>query len=172
MQNMVEFKLRSWSMNDLDALVLNANNINIAKFMTDAFPNPYSRENGIQFIRFATKDDPIHIFAIDINGEASGGIGIHPQDDIHRMNAELGYWLAEHQWGKGIISRAIPQVVDFAFKTYNINRIFARPFGNNAASQRVLEKCGFSLEARLEKTLIKMDELQDEMIYSIRRKEN
>jgi ribosomal-protein-alanine N-acetyltransferase len=97
-----------------------------------------------------------------------GGIGIHPQTDIQRKNAELGYWLAESFWGNGIISNAIKQVVQFTFETYDINRIYARPFGTNIASQQVLEKNGFDLEARFEKTLIKNGELLDELIYAIR----
>lgn len=165
---MIKFKLRPFTINDVDSLVMNANNSKIAKYMTDAFPHPYLKEHAMHFIQYATKDDPIHMFAIDINGEASGGIGIHPQPGIHRLNAELGYWLAEHHWGKNIVSRAIPEVLDFAFKTYDINRVFARPYSNNPASQRVLEKCGFKLEARFEKTLIKNGEVLDELVYAIR----
>jgi RimJ/RimL family protein N-acetyltransferase len=164
-----DFKLRPWEMNDLDSLVHHANNFNIAKFMTDGFPYPYTIENGKTFIAFAMKDNPIHIFAIDVIGKAVGGIGIHPQTDIHKKNAELGYWLAEPFWGQGIISSAIKEITDFAFKTYDINRVFARPFGTNAASQRVLEKSGFVLEARFEKTLFKNGEYLDELVYAIRR---
>lgn len=167
----MKFLLRPWSVNDLESLVKYANNFNIAKNMTDQFPHPYSHENGKAFIEFATKDSPIHIFAIEVNGEAVGGIGIHPQQDVQRKNAELGYWLAEPFWGKGIISKAIPQMVDFAFKTYPINRVYARPFGSNLASQRVLQKTGFILEATLEKTLFKNGEYLDELIYATRRKE-
>jgi ribosomal-protein-alanine N-acetyltransferase len=103
---------------------------NIAKNLTDKFPFPYTEENGKSFIEFATKDDPIHIFAIDIDGQSVGGIGIHPQDDIHKRNAELGYWLAEPYWGLGITSSAIKEMVNFAFETYDIDRVFARPFGS------------------------------------------
>lgn len=165
----VDFKLRPWSIDDLDSLVKYANNINISKNLTNKFPHPYTTENGKWFIDFATKDTPVHIFAIDVNGEAVGGIGIHPQDDIQCKNAELGYWLAEPFWNKGIITKAIPQIVAFGFKTYSIDRIFARPFGSNLASQKVLEKTGFMFEARLSKTLFKNGEYEDELIYGIRR---
>jgi [ribosomal protein S5]-alanine N-acetyltransferase len=161
--------LRPWTASDLDNLVRYANNWNIAKNMTDKFPFPYGENNGKAFIEMATKDDPIHIFAIDTEGQAIGGIGIHPQDDIHRKNAELGYWLAEPFWGQGIISNTIKQVIDFAFETYDIDRIFARPFGTNIPSQKVLEKNNFVLEGRFEKVLIKDGELVDEMIYAFRR---
>jgi ribosomal-protein-alanine N-acetyltransferase len=166
----MNFKLRPWTINDLDSLVLNANNPFIAKFMTDEFPYPYSSENGKVFIEFATKDYPIHIFAIEVEGKAVGGIGIHPQQDIMKKNAELGYWLGEAYWGKGIITKAISEVAEFGFKTYDINRIFARPFGTNISSQKVLEKSGFILEARIEKSIFKNGEYLDELIYAIRRK--
>jgi len=165
----MEFKLRPWNISDLDSLVKYANNWNVAKNLTDKFPFPYSENSGRAFIEFATKNDPIHIFAIDINGQAVGGIGIHPQDDIHRKNAELGYWLAEPFWGKGVISNAVKQSVDFAFDTFHIDRVFARPFGTNLASQKVLEKNGFVLEGRLEKVLFKNNEYLDELIYAVRR---
>ncbi len=165
----MNYKLRPWTQSDLPSLVKQANNWNIAKNMTDKFPHPYLESNGKTFIEFATQDDPIHIFAIDIDGQAVGGIGIHPQDDIHRKNAELGYWLAEPYWGNGIISNAIKEVLNFAFETYDIDRVFARPFGTNTASQKVLEKNNFILEGRFEKVLIKNNEYLDELIYAVRR---
>ena len=165
----MEFTLRPWHINDLDSLVENANNPNIAKFMTNGFPHPYTPENGKAFIAMATKDELIHIFAIDVNGKAVGGIGIHPQSDIMCKNAELGYWLGENYWGKGIVTKAIKQITEFAFKTYDINRIYARPFRNNLASQHVLEKCGFKLEATIEKNIFKNGEYLDELIYAVRR---
>ncbi|GEN76039.1 GNAT family N-acetyltransferase [Chryseobacterium hagamense] len=165
-----EFRLRSWEKEDLGSLVKYADNLNIARNMTDRFPHPYSEKDGIGFIEFAMAADSAHIFAIEVDGEAAGGIGIHLQDDIHRRNAELGYWLGEPFWGMGIISRAIWQAVDFAFRNYEgIERIFARPFGSNTASQKVLEKNGFIPEARFAKTLIKNGELEDELVYAVRR---
>jgi ribosomal-protein-alanine N-acetyltransferase len=163
------YKLRPWEISDLESLVRYANNPNIAKFLTDAFPHPYTIENGKAFIEFANKDNPIHIFAIEINGQAAGAIGIHPQYDIHRKNAELGYWLAEPFWGHGIITKAVIEMVAFAFKSYDINRVFARPYGTNKASQRVLEKAGFKLEAKIDKCLYKNGEFIDELIYAVRR---
>lgn len=164
-----KFKIRPWKTSDLDSLVKYANNWNVAKNMTDKFPHPYTENNGKAFIELANKDLPIHLFAIDIDGKAIGGIGIHPQDDIHRNNAELGYWLAEPFWGQGIISNAIKQIVDFAFTTYDINRVFAIPFETNIASQKVLVKNNFILEGKFDKVLLKNGELLDELVYAIRR---
>lgn len=162
-------KLRAWHLNDIESLVKHANNPHIAQFMTNKFPYPYTLETGIAFINFACKDHPIHIFAIDLNGEAIGGIGIHLQEDVFSKNAELGYWLAEPYWGKGFMHSAIQQIIPFAFETYDINRIFARPFGNNIPSQKLLEKNHFILEAKLEKTLFKNGTYLDEYIYAIRK---
>lgn len=166
----MQFILRPWNENDTDSLVANANNFNIARFLTDGFPHPYTEENARAFIAMATKEVPVHIFAIEVEGKAVGGIGIHPQSDIMKKNAELGYWLGEAYWGKGIITAAIKQMIDFAFSTYDITRIYARPFGNNAASQKVLQKAGFVLEARIEKNIFKNGEFLDELIYAVRKK--
>jgi [ribosomal protein S5]-alanine N-acetyltransferase len=166
----MEFKLRPWELTDLDNLVYHANNSRIAQFMTDGFPNPYLPENGKAFIEFANKGNPIHIFAIEVEGQAAGGIGIHPQIDIMRKNAELGYWLSEKYWGHGIITQAIAQMVKFGFGAFDISRIYARPFGTNLASQHVLEKNGFLLEAKIEKSIFKNGEYLDELIYAVRKK--
>jgi RimJ/RimL family protein N-acetyltransferase len=168
---MTQIKLRPWDISDLKNLVTYAHNRNISKNLTDNFPYPYTESNGRDFIARATQDDPLQIFAIDIDGTAVGGIGIHPQEDIYRKNAELGYWLAEPFWGQGISTEAIKLIIDFAFSSFDIDRIFARPFGTNIASQKVLEKNNFTLEGKYEKVLIKNGEYFDELIYAIRRQD-
>ncbi|QJX47776.1 GNAT family N-acetyltransferase [Hymenobacter taeanensis] len=167
----MSFKLRAWSPDDLPSLVRNANNPAIAGFMNDQFPHPYTKETGRNFIAMASQESPLHIFAIEVEGEAVGGIGIHPRTNIERKNAEMGYWLGEPFWGRGIITEAVKQLVAYGFQTFDINRIFARPFGTNLASQRVLEKAGFKLEGRFEKTFIKNGEYLDELVYAVRRPE-
>ncbi|MBK8516429.1 MAG: GNAT family N-acetyltransferase [Saprospiraceae bacterium] len=165
----MEFKLRPWKLTDAGSLVKYANNLNIAKYLTDLFPHPYSSDDAIKFITMVSSGNPVSVFAIEIYGEASGGIGLHPQKDIFRNNAELGYWLAEPYWGQGIITRAIREMVKFGFENLDINRIYARPFGSNVGSQKVLEKAGFALEGRFLKTLIKMGEYEDELVYAVRK---
>jgi len=165
----MDFILRPWTEEDLDSLIKYGNNKEIAKFMTDKFPHPYTEEKGKGFIEFATSETPNRILAIDIEGEASGGIGIHPQDDIERMNAELGYWLAEPFWGKGIMTEALKRMVEYGFENFDVTRIFARPYGTNIVSQKALEKAGFKLEATLEGTFYKDGEYLDELIYAVRR---
>ncbi|MBI2279268.1 MAG: GNAT family N-acetyltransferase [Bacteroidetes bacterium] len=165
----MNFILRNWNSDDLSSLVKYANNYNIAKNLTNLFPYPYTIEHGKVFIEKANSSNAHLILAIDINGEAIGGIGLHPQTDIHIKNAELGYWLAEPFWGNGIITSAIKQIVEKGFMELDIERIFARPFGTNIGSQKVLEKAGFNLEARLEKTILKNGEYLDELIYAVRK---
>ena len=166
----MEFKLREWNLNDIDSLVKYANNHKIASNLTDQFPHPYGKEDGEAFLQMATKCNPVRIFAIDINGVASGGIGLHPQTDIYKKNAELGYWLAEPFWGKGIMSKAVRQIIVYGFKNLEIERIYAVPFGTNIASKKVLENAGFILEGKFEKTLYKNGEYLDELVYAVRKK--
>jgi len=166
----MEFKLRSWRLSDLESLVKYADNPAIAANMTDMFPHPYTVEKGMAFLEMVTAQQPVLVWAIETNGEACGGIGIHPLSDIMRKNAELGYWLAEPFWGMNIVSRAIPQAVEMGFQALpDINRIFARPFGTNIASQRALEKAGFIYETRFEKTIFKNGVFLDELFYAVRR---
>ena len=165
----MDFELRSWQLSDLTSLVEHANNYNVAKNLTDGFPHPYTEESGKYFINEVAGKNPEFILAIVIEGKAVGGIGIHPQTDIMRKNAELGYWLSEKYWGHGIVTNAIKLIVEKAFKQMDIVRIYARPFGSNLASQRVLEKSGFVLEARISQNIIKNGAFEDELIYAKRR---
>lgn len=163
----MQFKLRPFVESDKDSLVKYANNPKIAAQLTNAFPNPYTLEHARKFIEIAMSHQTIRIKTIEINEEAAGGIGIHPQTDIYCKNAELGYWLAEPYWGQGIITEAIKEMVDYGFAHLEITRIYARPFSTNLASQRVLEKAGFKKEATLKNAFFKNGEYLDELIYSI-----
>ena len=165
-----EFTLRPWRETDLPSLVKYANDPTVAGNLMDTFPHPYTEDDGKAFLQRFMANDPQLVLAIEVDGEAAGAVGIHPQGDVYRRNAELGYWLAEPYWGQGIITRAIQQMVDYGFQNWAINRIFARPFGTNLGSQKALEKAGFLLEARLEQTIFKNGEYLDELIYAVRRK--
>jgi [ribosomal protein S5]-alanine N-acetyltransferase len=165
----MNFILRPFHANDLDSLVHYANNPKIAMFLMDRFPHPYTVDHGKAFIASATQNSPPHILAIDIGGKVVGGIGIHQQMDVQSKNAELGYWLGEPFWGKGIATEAVKQMVTYGFRNFDITRIFARPFGTNIASQKVLEKAGFILEAKFEKTFFKNGVFLDELIYAVRK---
>lgn len=165
----MNFKLRPWKTSDLNNLVNFANNPKIANNLTDEFPHPYLKEHGKKFIKMATNDNPTLIFAIEVDGIASGGIGLHQQTDLHKKNMELGYWLADIHWGKGIMSGAVKEIVAYGFKTFPINRIYARPFGTNKGSQRVLEKAGFIQEGKFINAIYKNGHYLDELIYAVRK---
>lgn len=166
----MDFTLRHWTPADKDSLLKYANNFNIARFMTDAFPHPYTPENADQFLERVCAVTPANVLAIAVNDEAVGSIGIFPQADIMRLNAELGYWLGEPLWGYGIMPRAVEQMIQYAFQTFpGITRIYARPYSNNPASRRVLEKAGFVLEAHIKDNIIKNGEVLDELIFAVRR---
>lgn len=168
----MEFKLRKWNKNDAENVVKHANNINVAKYLTNQFPHPYTLQDAEDYISVVEKDEITRVFAIDVDGEAVGSIGIFPQSDIHEKNAEIGYWLSEDYWGQGIMSGAIRQIVDYGFRTFDITRIFARPFGINIGSQKALEKAGFTIEASFEKALYKNGEYFDEIYYSVRKNDH
>ncbi len=170
--NHSQVKLRPFEETDVKTLALYANNAKIANNLTDAFPHPYGEDAARAFIGMVSKDTPTKVFAIDIQGEACGAIGVFPQSDIHKKNAEMGYWLAEPFWGLGIMSSLIPQMLDYGFNTFEIDRIFARPFGSNLASQKVLQKSGMKLEGKFEKVLWKNDRYEDEFIFAIRRNQH
>lgn len=166
---MKEFILRPWTTEDAESLQHFANNPKVANNLMDRFPHPYSLEDAHRFIVMAQSHQPVQIMAIEIEGKAAGGIGVHPADDIYRRNAELGYWIAEPYWGRGIATAAVKQITDYAFSNFDIDRIFARPFGNNLASQKILQKAGYVLEARLAQTFFKNGRYEDELIYARRR---
>lgn len=165
----MKIQLRDFRSEDAPLLADYANNPKIANNLTDQFPHPYTTQHAEGFIAKVSSQNPTQIFAIEFNGDFCGAIGIHPQEDIMKMNAELGYWIAEPYWGKGIVTAAIIQICKYGFDTFDIQRIYARPFGPNLGSQRVLEKASFQLEARFEKTILKNNQFLDELVYAIRR---
>src|SRR5512137_2611670 len=135
--------LRDWRPDDAASIAKHADNPRIAAMMRDAFPSPYRLEDAHRFISMATGSAQDLFLAIEIDGEAAGGIGIHLLDDVKRRSAEIGYWLAESFWGKGIVTDAVRSLVPVAFERYDIVRLQAGIFSNNPASMQVLEKCGF-----------------------------
>lgn len=161
-------KLREWQMNDAERLTSLANNINVAKYMRNVFPHPYSIDNAKMFLETAIKEQK-RFFAITVNDELIGGTGIHLQDDIFVNNAEIGYWIGEAYWGKGYMSEAMTLITDHAFRNFSVNRLWLRIYGNNPRSMKIAEKAGYKLEAKFDKTLLKNGELLDEYIFAKRR---
>lgn len=159
--------LRNWQEKDIRSLTRNANNKKIWDNLRDEFPFPYTEMAAKEWIKIANQNNPLTSFAIVYKGSAVGGIGIVLQTDVFRKNAEIGYWLGEDYWNKGIMTKTLKAITDYAFSTFDIVRIFAHVFESNVSSARVLEKAGFTLEARLKKSIIKNNKIQDCLIYSL-----
>lgn len=158
--------IRDYRPSDAESLTKHANNRKVWLGLRDAFPHPYTIQDANNFLQGSIAGLPRIHFCIDIGGEAVGGIGLRPGEDVHRHTAEFGYWLAEEFWGQGIMSEIVPAFVDYCFKEFSLNRIFAMPHSSNAASARVLEKAGFFLEGRLRKNVIKDDKILDSLLYA------
>lgn len=162
-------KLRPYTETDADELVVIANNFNVAKYMTNRFAHPYTKENAVAFFESIKNDSPTRVFAVTVNDIIVGSTGIHFQEDVFVNNAEIGYWFGEPYWGKGYATETLKQISEYAFNNFPVNRLFCRIFGNNPKSMKVAEKVGYKLEAKFEKTLLKNGELLDEYIYAKRK---
>jgi RimJ/RimL family protein N-acetyltransferase len=160
-------RLRPWRMDDAPSLAEHANNLNVSSNLRDAFPYPYTHENAVNWITSMLNQDQTIVSAIDIGGEAVGGVGVIPLTDVYRKTAEIGYWLSETRWNKGVMSEIIPALSEFIFSHLNIIRVQARIFESNPASMRVLEKSGFHLEAVHKKAVNKHDRIMDEYMWVI-----
>jgi len=158
--------IREWRMDDAPSLAKHANNRRVWLGLRDAFPHPYTIEDANRFLQGSVAGAPRKNFCIEIDGVAVGGIGLRPGEDVHRHTAEFGYWLAEEFWGKGIMTEVVPAFVDYCFKEFSLNRIYAEPFSNNPASARVLEKAGFVLEGRLRKNVVNDGKVVDSLLYA------
>jgi RimJ/RimL family protein N-acetyltransferase len=161
------YTLRPWQSGDVASLVKHANNHRVARNLRDAFPYPYTLRDAEQWLENIANNRQDLVLAIEVNGEAAGGIGIHHLKDVYRYNGEIGYWLSEMYWGKGIMTDAVAAVVDFAFNHSRWIRIFANIFENNPASMKVLEKNGFGLEAIHKRTVMKEGVVMDEYLYAL-----
>jgi len=155
--------VREWRPTDADSLVLHANNIKVWRNLHDAFPLPYARADAVTWIQ---QTSPTH-FAIAVDGVAVGGIGLHPGTDVHRRTAAIGYWLGESFWGRGIATEAVRAVTKYAFASFDFIRLEAHVFEWNLASARVLEKAGYTREARLRKRVTKEGRTVDSFLYAL-----
>jgi RimJ/RimL family protein N-acetyltransferase len=161
-----DLKVRSWRKDDLQALLRHANNAKIAANLRDQFPHPYTRRDGIDFLEFARSQEPQCAFAIELGDEAVGGVGFLVGRDIARMSAEMGYWLSEDFWGRGIATRAVTAMSEWAFDNYKLTRVFAMAFAHNAGSIRVLEKSGFVREGVMQRSAIKNGVILDQILFA------
>jgi RimJ/RimL family protein N-acetyltransferase len=164
--------LRPWSISDATNLALIADNKKIAENLRDGFPFPYSLKDARDWLNIILPENhPPKFFAITIDKQLAGSIGIVTKTDIYRKNFEIGYFLCEKFWGKGIATKAIKAATSYAFRDFDIVRIYAEPFSDNAGSRKALEKAGFKLEATLKRNVIKNGIIKDSCIYSVLKEE-
>lgn len=159
--------IRSWRLEDIPSLVRHANNRRVWRNLKDRFPHPYTTTDAEHWIRQATTGTPETHFTIAIHGQAAGGIGLDLQSDVFRRSAEIGIWLGEVFWGRGVATEAVRALTEYGFTHLDLCRIFAGIFEWNPASMRVLEKAGYSFEGRLRQSVTKDGQTIDQMLYAI-----
>jgi len=159
--------VRSWEWRDREAIVRHANNRKVSINLRDRFPYPYTDRDARSWLDAVIGLEPETNFAIDVAGEAVGGIGYTLLSDVDRRSAEIGYWLGEKFWGRGIATEALIAVTDHAFANHDLCRVFAHVFDWNPASARVLEKAGYAFEGRMRKSVTKEGQTIDQLMYAM-----
>jgi [ribosomal protein S5]-alanine N-acetyltransferase len=165
-QELGKYSLRDWQIQDAPSIAKHANNRKIWLNLRDAFPHPYRLGDAKAFIARVNKENPVTAFAIATQWEAIGSIGLMLGKDVHRYTAEMGYWLAEPFWGRGIMTKAVQYITAWAFRELKLHRIAAEPYATNTASHRVLEKAGFRREGVLRSSAFKDGKVLDQILYS------
>ncbi len=161
-----QYKIRDWQKSDAPSIAKYANNRKIWKNLRDGFPHPYNLSDAESFLSLVQLQEPKSYFAIASNEEAFGGIGLGIGSDVHRFTAELGFWLAEPFWNKGVMTESVLRFTEYAFEKFKLHRIYAEPYATNPASVRVLEKAGFFLEGTLRANVYKNGRVLDQFLYS------
>jgi [ribosomal protein S5]-alanine N-acetyltransferase len=157
--------LRKWKRSDVAALAQIANNKNIADNLRDMFPFPYKKKDAKAWIENVKKQEITNNYCIEVDGAVAGSIGYFQKDDIYRKNVEIGYFIGEEYWGKGIATEAIRLLLEIVSKNCNAVRLYAEVFEHNKASMRALEKNGFYLESIRKKAVIKNGVVMDDCIW-------
>ncbi len=160
-------KIRPFESADAGKLAELCNNKKIFDNLRDYIPYPYTLQDARDFINHCQVHDPPMNYAILHGDELCGAIGLVPQTDVYTGSAEIGYWLGEPYWGKGIMTRAVRLMVSYGFEKLDLRRIFTSVFAHNPASARVLEKAGFQFEGTGRKAVIKNGIVRDELRYAI-----
>ncbi|KAB7733010.1 GNAT family N-acetyltransferase [Rudanella paleaurantiibacter] len=163
--------LRPWREGDEESLARQASNRRIWNNVRDFFPYPYTIRDANAWVRSNKSYSQPNNFAIEVGGEAVGNVGFTVKDDIYRYNAEIGYWLGEPYWGRGIISEVLPVMIGYIFDRFQVNRLFACVLEGNTPSMRVLEKAHFRAEAVHRKAAVKNNQYLDEHIFALLREE-
>lgn len=167
----MDFELRAWRDSDAKDLAAALSNQKILNNLRDGIPYPYTEEDAASYISAMEKADPNTTFAITVEDRAVGSIAVFRQGNIHAQTAELGYYLAEEYWGKGIMTEAVRRLCGRIFTETDILRIYAEPFSYNVGSRRVLEKAGFRFEGLLRCNAVKHGRVEDMALYALTRGE-
>jgi ribosomal-protein-alanine N-acetyltransferase len=165
----VECKIRRWKIEDAPELAEALNNRNVQNNLRDGLPYPYTESDAKNFIKAMLDADKntTFAFAITFDNKVVGSIGVFRKGNIHFRTAEVGYYIAEPFWGKGLGTSAVKQACHYIFEHTDIIRIFAEPFAHNAASCRILEKSGFEYEGTLRSNAVKNGNVLDMKMYSL-----
>ncbi|MEI8343542.1 MAG: GNAT family protein [Candidatus Moraniibacteriota bacterium] len=163
-----KFILRPMSLKDSKDLVKNMNNWNVIQNLS-SLPFPYELKHARKFSgkieREMKKDSPNdYVMVIEIEGEVVGAIGAHKIAPGHK--AEMGYWLAEKHWGKGIMSEAVAKFMTHIFSQFKLRRIYSRAYAHNKGSMRVMEKVGMQFEGIKRKGALKNGKYIDCYVYA------
>lgn len=164
----MDITIRTWTMADAPALAQILNNKNVQDNLRDGLPFPYTVTDAEAYISamLSADRDQIYPWAILVDDTVAGSIGVFRKANVHRLTAEMGYYIAETHWGKGVMTEAIRQVCRHIWAHTDIVRIFAEPYANNIASCRALEKAGFVCEGTLRNHAIKHGVLLDSKMYA------
>ena len=166
-------RIRKLELTDAKDLAAALSNKKVQDNLRDGLPYPYTEQDGKEFISamLSADENETFAFAIMVDDKVVGSIGIFRQGNIHSQTAELGYYIAEEYWDKGIMTEAVKQICEYVFGDSDIIRIYAEPFAYNIASCRVLEKVGFQYEGTLRSNAVKNGKVIDMKMYSLIKEE-
>ena len=157
-------ELRNFVDSDINSIVIYANNINVSRYMASRMPYPYTKADAIWWVETGSKEQGLN-YAIDLDGKCIGVVSVRFGDLELQYSAEIGYWIAEDHWGKGIGTEAVSKMTDHIFSEMKTVRLSAPVYSPNKGSMRVLEKCGYTLEAIHRKAVFKSDKFLDEHVF-------
>ena len=162
-------RIRKWKLSDAMDLSVTLSNKKIQNNLRDGLPYPYTEKDAMDYISamLSADENETFAFAITVDSKVIGSIGVFRQGNIHRQTGELGYYIAEEYWGKGIMTEAVNQICEYVFGQSDIIRIYAEPFAYNIASCRVLEKAGFQYEGTLRSNAVKNGKVLDMKMYAL-----
>jgi RimJ/RimL family protein N-acetyltransferase len=159
--------LRPWRIGDQTSLVRHADDREIWLNLRDQFPHPYTPADADAWIALASSRHPPASLAVEVESQAVGGVSLRLHDDVERVSAELGYWLGRAFWNSGVMTAAVRAMTQYGFEQFALTRIYAMPFAANVASQRVLEKAGYTREGVLRRSAIKGGIVIDQVLFAI-----